>query len=75
MIADLISDIFERIGHTWKIGGKHLTPTEEDVDEVLDKAAAELYDGDEGDRFELGGVIIEKRNSGHDVYVFIGNYE
>lgn len=75
MIAQIVSDVLTRIGHTWKAGGSLITPQPEDVSEVLDEAARVLYDSDTGTRLETGGLIIEKRPSGHDVFVYVGNYE
>ena len=75
MIADIVAGIFERIGHTWKTDQGHIVPSEEDVAEFLDGAASALYTYQEGDRFESGGLIIERTKRGHDVYVYVGNYE
>ena len=75
MIPDLVSEVFARIGHLWKVEGGWIIPGEEDVAEVLTEATKVLYDGDTGDRLEVGGIIIEKVSDGHDVYVFVGNIE
>lgn len=75
MIADMIASTFERIGHRWKTTEGYVQPSEEDVDQVLDEAAKRLYDCGIGDRFETGGLIIEKRPHGHDVWVYLGNYQ
>lgn len=75
MIEDLIQEIFERIGHTWLIGGRHLLPNSSDITQVLDKAAGSLYDEPEGTQFQTGGLIIEKAEDGYDVYVCVGNFE
>lgn len=77
MIADEIADMFERMGYPWFInGGKDLhTPSGEDVQRVLDTAAAKLYDGVVGDRLEVAGLIIEKAERGYNVYAYVGNYE
>lgn len=75
MINTIIADVLNRIGHTWKLDSGFIEPDENDVEQMLDAAAATLYDGVEGDRFEAGGLIIEKRPNGHDVYVYVGNYQ
>lgn len=75
MIQFLTNYVFHAIGHTWNIGGKHLVPTEEDVTVVLDKAAALLYDKEVGQRVEVGGLIVEKRPVGHEVYAYLGSYK
>lgn len=75
MIADLITDVFMRIGHTWRIGGMNLQPQEDEVEIILDEAATRLYDEPVDSRFEMGGLIIDKREGGHDVYCYVGSYE
>jgi hypothetical protein len=67
-------DAFAFTGRTWKIGGKHLPPTENDVQKVLDEAAKTLYAKKTGSTFTMGGLHIEKTGSGHDVYVHVGTY-
>lgn len=74
MIAEIVTETFQKIGHAWKVGGTLVAPTEDDVLKVLDHAVSVLYDGDIGDRLEAGGLIIEKTSNGHDIYVYIGNY-
>lgn len=74
-MRDLIADLFERIGHTWKFKQGHFVPTAEDVQGVLDKAAVALYDCNIGDRFESGGLIIEKTEYGNRVYCYVGSYQ
>lgn len=75
MIEQIVSEVFRRIGQVWKVGNAFIYPDEEDVRQVLDEGAKTLYDGAIGDRLELGGLIMEKRPKGHDVYIYIGNYE
>lgn len=75
MINTIIADVFSRIGHTWKLDSGFIEPDEDDVEQMLDAAANRLYDGVVGDRFETGGLIIEKADQGFDVYVYVGNYE
>lgn len=74
MIAEIVTELFHRIGQQWKIGGTLMDPSEDDVEKVLDAAAKKLYDGDVGDRLEVGGLIIEKADTGHDVYMYVGRY-
>jgi hypothetical protein len=75
MIADIVAGVFERIGHTWKTDQGLIVPSEQDVEIFLDNAASALYTYSEGDRFESGGLIIERTKRGHDVWVYVGNYE
>lgn len=74
MIAQMISEWFNTIGHEWKTTGGYIEPSEEDVTKVLDNAAGRLYDSPVGTRLETGGLIIEKREYGFDVYCYLGNY-
>lgn len=76
MIERTISDLFQKIGRTWNLkGGRTVIPTDNDVEEALDEAARILYNEPIGHRLEIGGLIIEKRPQGHDVYVLVGNYQ
>lgn len=75
MIQMLVTEIFGRIGHKWNTTVGRKVVTDDDVTRVLDHAAKRLYDGETGDRIHVGGLIIEKRDVGHDVYVYVGNYQ
>ena len=76
-MIDLIIDHFRNIGHLWRIADNWVRPNEKDVEKMLDRAAKELYDGAVGDRFEAHttGLIIDKAESGFDVYMYVGNFE
>ena len=73
MIIDWIVEQFERIGHTWTVGGKTVQPTQDDVQKVLDEAVKMLYTRPIGQQLEVGGLIVEKTEHGHDVFVYLGN--
>lgn len=75
MIEEIVSETFRRIGHVWKSTQGFFHPEEDDVRAALDEAARILYDRDVDTRLEVGGLIIDKRPDGHDVYVFVGNYK
>ena len=75
MIEFFVTEMFERIGHLWRIGGTLRQPTENDVRQVLDEAAGVLYTSPTDTQFQTGGLIIEKADDGHDVYVYVGNYK
>ena len=76
MIERLIHYVFTQRDHRWHLkGGKEIVPSENDVEEALDEAARILYTRDIGDQLNVGGLIIEKRPIGHDVYVYVGNYQ
>lgn len=74
MIEQIVAEIFERIGHVWMLDSGLTVPTEDDVHRMLDAAAKALYDSPIGTQFQTGGLVIEKAPTGHDVYVFVGNY-
>ena len=75
MIEMLVVDIFDKIGHRWNTDQGLIRVEDDDVTKVLDHAAKRLYDGAVGDRLSVGGLIIEKRDRGHDVYVYVGSYQ
>lgn len=75
MLEETISRLLKTAGLVWRIGGKYYWPTPEDVRGVLDKTASTLYDTPVGTQLETTGLRIEKAAKGHDVYVYVGNYE
>jgi hypothetical protein len=75
MIVQMIVETFQRIGHTWTVGGKTVEPTDDDVEKTLDEAVRILYTRPVGQQLEVGGIIVEKRPHGHDVWVYLGNYK
>lgn len=76
MINFLISQLFKQLGHTWTLtNGNVVTPTDNDVERVLDEAARQLYNEEVGSRLNVGGLIIEKRENDHDVYIYVGSYQ
>lgn len=70
----LIHTLLIMTGRKWKVGGTLATPTEDDVQKVLDSAAKALYNEDVGSTFTMGGLYIEKSHQGYDVYVHVGEY-
>lgn len=76
MITKVISDLFKQVDLKWKIkSGEMISPTENDIEIVLDEIAKELHGLKVGDRLSVRGLIVEKRPIGHDVYAFVGNYQ
>lgn len=55
--------------------GKAHEPTESDVRKALDEAVKMLYSEKVGTTLNVGGLHIEKTDSGHDVYVYVGDYK
>lgn len=75
MIEEL-ARIFRKNGWTWSLKDRgHIVPGEEELQAALDEAARILYPEPVGTQLDMGGLIIVKRNLGHDVYVFAGPYE
>ena len=74
MIPDLINHIFTERGHRWRVGGTLRIPSEEDIRKALDRAAGMLYSEPVGTTLTVGGLVIEKTHTGHDVYVHVGEY-
>lgn len=75
MIIKLIDYVFTFTGRTWKIGGKDMEPTEDDIRKALDRAAELLYRMSVGDSLTVAGLHIVKTYDGHDVYVHVGEYK
>lgn len=75
MIEQIVSEILDKVGHVWFLDSGVIEPGEDDVRKMLDSAAKALYDCKQGDRFESGGLIIEKMTIGFNVYCYVGNYE
>lgn len=75
MIEEVIAQTLEATGHMWRVEGEFIEPSIEDVHEVLDKAAKELYEREIGTRLEIGGIIVDKQENSHSVYVYAGEYK
>lgn len=77
-VEETVQQVFDENNHRWKIGDTYIVPSQDDIEKTLDKAVSMLYDKelypnqDIGDRLEMGGMIIERRPVGFDVYVHIG---
>ena len=59
----------------WNTEQGLIDPTEDDLELVLDNMARMLYGEPVGTQLTVGGLMMEKRPLGHDLYVFAGNYE
>jgi len=75
MIEMMVTDTFDKIGHRWNTDQGLVRVDDDDVTRVLDHAAKVLYNEPVGTRLSIGGLIIEKRATGHDIYVYLGNYQ
>lgn len=74
MIEEIISKFFASQGWTWKLKSGTVVPSEADVQAALDEAAKQLYNQPVGTQLQVARLIIEKKHSGHDVYMFVGTY-
>ena len=75
MIEQIISKFFAERNWTWRLkGGRVVTPSEDDVLAALDEAAKQLYAEPPGTILQVGRLIIEKKHTGHDVYMHVGEY-
>lgn len=60
-------------GYQWRIGGKLQTPTDEDIDQAIDKAKTTLYAEPVPSQMEMGRLIIRHYAPGKfDVYLLQG---
>jgi len=72
-LPERISGLMLRYMYQWKIDGKLTSPSEQDIQDTLDRAVEALYDKDPGDQLEVGRLIIKKRdNQIHDVFILAG---
>jgi hypothetical protein len=76
VIEQEISRLFRKNGWTWSVKDKgSIVPDEDDVLATLDEAAKLLHDEPVGAQVEVGRLIIQKKHLGHDVFMFVGEYE
>ena len=76
MVAEEIARIFRREGWTWSLKDKgSIVPDEDDVEAALDESARMLYDEPVGTQLEVGRLIVVKKHRGHDVYIFVGEFD
>lgn len=75
MLEQIISEFFAARGWTWNLkGGRVVVPSEQDILFALDEAAKQLHNQPVGTILQVGRLTIEKKNTGHDVYVYAGEY-
>jgi hypothetical protein len=79
LIEPIVEALFNELDKTWTVVAsdgtkRQIHPDETDIQTVLDEAVKNLYTGEIGDRFSVGGLIIEKQLIGYDVYAYVGNY-
>lgn len=75
-MLELIQHIFDKTDRLWKLSdGAYIEPEISDIETVLDDVAAKLYAEPVGSRLTVGGMSIEKTETGFDVYVYVGTYK
>lgn len=70
-LAKQLVDQFVERGYKWRIDDQLRPPSYEDMKEVLDKAYADLEDGQ---IMEMGRLIMIKTGTHLDVYLYQGDY-
>lgn len=74
-MIETIVRVFRDIGHLWSTKSGPIQPDESHVQLALDEAARALYNESSGARLNIGGLIVEKTESDHVVYVYVGRYK
>lgn len=71
----LLHKIFRVLDYEWKLDdGRVIVPTEEDLQEGVDKAMKVLYDEPVPSQAEFGGLIVRRKaDNKFDIYLKIGN--
>ena len=74
-LEEEIAKIFAEHDWSWSLKDQgRVIPDKDDILAALDEAARLLYDEPVGSQLEVGRLIIVKKHTGHDVYVFAGEY-
>lgn len=75
MLVEELARRFRVNGWTWTVRGREdVVPEESHIQAALDEAVKMLYDEPVGAQLEVGRLIIQKKHTGHDVYMFVGEY-
>lgn len=68
-----IADHFAEHGWTWKVGGKDVVPSPQDISDAVDQCVRTLSEEDVNTEIEVGRLIVKKSTpTTYDVYVFVG---
>lgn len=70
-LAAEVTAALHRVGRHWKINDKLVLPTEQDVQQTLDKMIAVLYDKNYT-QITVGGLLVMRNGDHFDVYTHIG---
>lgn len=75
MLIEELARRFRVNGWTWTIkGNPDIVPEDSDIRAALDEAVRMLYNEPIGAQLEVGRLIIQKKHTGHDVYMYVGEY-
>ena len=75
-LEEKLAELFAENAFTWTLtNGEVIVPDAADIEVVLDEAVRQLYNGTDGDRLNVGRLIVEKREKDYDVYCYIGSYK
>ncbi len=76
MNIDALQLFFETHNHQWRIGGKMMIPTTEDLQKAIDNAIERLYNEEVGTTLAVGRLIIERsQDKTFDIYVHFGEID
>jgi hypothetical protein len=70
MIDQLHKEYTDR-GYTWKVDGKEVTPTRQDIADFLAEAQSRCGDGMQ---LQAGHIIVQNIAGHTDVYLHLGEY-
>ena len=71
-LAETVHQLLHDSNVLWKLdSGAHIEPNVDDVQRVLDRAVATLYDGN-NDQIEVAGLLIRRTGKDYAVYVAAG---
>lgn len=75
-LEDELAAWFAKNGWTWHLkGDREVVPSPWEIEAALDEAARMLYNEEVGTQLEVGRLIIKKLHKGHDVYIYVGQYD
>ncbi len=72
--AQYVHSILSDKGHKWKINGKRVDPTFDDVDNMLKLMYEDISKGDY-DSIESGGILLKRDGDKIDLYVHLGEID
>lgn len=75
-LTERLASLFDMLAHTWALkDGKQIIPTSNDMSLFMDEAVRNLHDEPVGTRLTSGRLIVEKLDTGYDIYVHVGEFK